>query len=250
MDVLPPVPALVISTPDSTSSSMNRNLSLDQGSVLISLRSSNSSRTSVRRRSRRYRLRRRSRRKISYRKRSRRRYNRLRRRSRRRYNRLRKRPTRVSWRRRLRTNSVPRRRRSTRKLSWRRRLRPSFYNPLPGRPITGRFGYRRYPRRGMHKGMDITAPYGTPIKSSTSGRVSFAGYQSGYGKTVIVSHQGGMSTLYAHLSSILVGRGRYVGRNTVIGRVGSTGFTTGPHLHFEVRINGSPVNPSPYVKGL
>ncbi|MDJ0733476.1 MAG: M23 family metallopeptidase [Nostocaceae cyanobacterium] len=125
-----------------------------------------------------------------------------------------------------------------------------MYNPLPGRAITGWFGYRRFPRRGMHNGMDITAPYGTPIKSSTSGRVSFAGYQSGYGKTVIVTHSGGVSTLYAHLSSILVGRGRSVSRNTVIGRVGSTGFTTGPHLHFEVRINGSPVNPSPYVKGL
>jgi murein DD-endopeptidase MepM/ murein hydrolase activator NlpD len=180
-----------------------------------------------------------------------------------------RRSSRFSLRRRLRTYAYRRQRlrtyayrrwsRYSSRLSLRQRLRAyamasrssqALYNPLPGRIVTGGYGYRRYPRRGMHHGIDITAPTGTPIRPSSSGVVSYAGYNGGYGKTVVIRHSSGLSTKYAHLSRILVGRGTYVGRGTTIGKVGSTGFSTGPHLHFEVRINNSPVNPSPFVNGL
>ena len=101
----------------------------------------------------------------------------------------------------------------------------------------------------MHYGVDMTAPRGTPIKASSPGLVSYAGYKGGYGYTVEIKHGNGISTKYAHMSRILVGRGRYVGRGSTIGRVGSTGFSTGPHLHFEVKVNNSPVNPYRYVRG-
>ncbi|CDN14125.1 MAG: M23 family metallopeptidase [Richelia sp.] len=133
---------------------------------------------------------------------------------------------------------------------FRRRGSQVFSNPLPGRIITSRFGYRRYPRRGMHNAIDISAPTETPIRASSSGVVSFAGYRGGYGKTVVVKHSNGLSTKYAHLSRIIVVRGVSVGKDTTIGKVGSTGFSTGPHLHFEVRMNNSPVNPSLFVNGL
>jgi murein DD-endopeptidase MepM/ murein hydrolase activator NlpD len=121
--------------------------------------------------------------------------------------------------------------------------------PVSGR-VSSKFGYRMHPIshvRKMHTGLDISAGMGTPIKAADSGSVIFAGWRGGYGKCIIISHGKGLATLYAHQSSLLVGAGRTVGKGEVIGKVGSTGYSTGPHLHFEVRLNGSPVNPLSYL---
>ena len=88
---------------------------------------------------------------------------------------------------------------------------------------------------------------GTPIRAAADGVVVFAGGRGGYGNATIIDHGNSLATLYAHQSSILLGDGQRVTRGQVIGLVGSTGFATGPHLHFEVRINGVPVDPLPYL---
>lgn len=124
-----------------------------------------------------------------------------------------------------------------------------LYRPVPG-PITSPFGYRMHPIfkvRKMHTGVDMRAAMGTPIHAAQAGTVISAGWRGGYGKCVVISHSGNLSTLYAHLSSIGVSVGQKVGRGHVIGAVGSTGYSTGPHLHFEVRVGGSPVNPAGYL---
>lgn len=100
----------------------------------------------------------------------------------------------------------------------------------------------------MHTGVDIAAPSGSQVVSTGAGAVIFAGWLGAYGQTVVIDHGGGISTLYAHLSSIQVREGQSVSLGQKIGGVGSTGFSTGPHLHFEVRQNGEPVNPWPYLK--
>jgi murein DD-endopeptidase MepM/ murein hydrolase activator NlpD len=123
-----------------------------------------------------------------------------------------------------------------------------FIRPVNGRISSG-YGMRTHPIfrvRRMHHGIDIAAPHGTPIFAADSGVVVEAGYIRGYGNTVIIDHGGGVATLYAHCSTILVGVGQEVQRGQMIARVGSTGYTTGPHLHFEIRINGDPVNPAEY----
>jgi murein DD-endopeptidase MepM/ murein hydrolase activator NlpD len=94
--------------------------------------------------------------------------------------------------------------------------------------------------------VDISARYGTPIRASGDGVVIYTGWKGGYGRTVIISHGGNLSTLYAHCSSISVSRGRRVKQGDVIARVGSTGLSTGPHVHFEVRVNGRCVDPLRY----
>jgi murein DD-endopeptidase MepM/ murein hydrolase activator NlpD len=112
--------------------------------------------------------------------------------------------------------------------------------------VNSNFGYRRDPftRRGrMHTGVDIDGDYGQSVGSPLNGTVSFAGVKRGYGNIVIVDHGGGISTYYAHLSSIAVAVGDGVASGQVIGMIGSTGRSTGPHLHYEVRANGHPVNP-------
>lgn len=117
--------------------------------------------------------------------------------------------------------------------------------PVPGR-ITSGFGMRMHPilhYRRMHTGVDISAGYGTPIKAADKGLVVYAGWRGGYGKCVIIDHGSGIATLYAHLSRISVSRGQIVKRGAIIGAVGSTGLSTGPHLHFEVRKYGRPVDP-------
>jgi murein DD-endopeptidase MepM/ murein hydrolase activator NlpD len=106
--------------------------------------------------------------------------------------------------------------------------------------VTSEYG-NRWGR--LHAGIDISAPTGTAIWAAKAGVVSFAGAQSGYGNTVIINHGGGMTTVYAHQSQIMVGSGQSVSQGQRIGSVGNTGRSTGPHLHFETRYNGSPQNP-------
>jgi murein DD-endopeptidase MepM/ murein hydrolase activator NlpD len=114
--------------------------------------------------------------------------------------------------------------------------------PLRG-PVTSGFGMR-WGR--MHQGIDISAGTGTPIRAAKAGTATFAGTMSGYGNTVIVTHPGGLSTLYAHQSRLAVSGGA-VSQGQVIGYVGSTGHSTGPHLHFETRVGGTPQNPMRYL---
>ncbi len=121
-----------------------------------------------------------------------------------------------------------------------------------GGPVTSGFGWRTHPITGssrFHAGIDIGAGSGTPIGAADSGTVIISGWQGGYGNTVVVDHGGGLTTLYAHQSSIAVGNGASVSKGGLIGYVGSTGFSTGPHLHFETRVNGNPVNPMGYLGG-
>jgi len=122
---------------------------------------------------------------------------------------------------------------------------PNFIMPVDGRISSG-FGLRRDPINGElrpHGGIDIAAAEGSPIRAAASGTVAFSGFSRGYGNTVIIEHKNGLSTLYAHNSSNLVKVGDVVDTNTIIALVGSTGRSTGPHLHFEVRKGGTPVNP-------
>ena len=121
--------------------------------------------------------------------------------------------------------------------------------PVPG-AVTSGFGYRTHPIYGdqrLHTGWDMSGSCGSPIVAAGSGRVFFAGWKGGYGNAIMVDHGGGMATLYAHQSSFAVGYGTQVSAGQVIGYVGTTGVSTGCHLHFEVRINGTPVDPTPYL---
>ena len=128
-----------------------------------------------------------------------------------------------------------------------------FIWPIRG-PITSPFGYRIHPifkSRIFHSGIDIGGPNGGAIKASNDGRVIFSGWYGGYGKVVILDHGvingQPITTLYAHMSSILVSNGQNVTKGQTIGREGSTGYSTGPHCHFEVRVNGKPTNPLSYI---
>lgn len=118
--------------------------------------------------------------------------------------------------------------------------------------INGNYGWRTDPfnkkKKEFHNGMDLQAPLGTTIIASADGTVITAGYINGYGYTIIISHGGGVSTLYGHNSKLLVTAGTAVKKGQAIARAGSTGRSTGAHCHFEVRINGSHTNPWPYLK--
>ncbi|SMP39514.1 Peptidase family M23 [Desulfonatronum zhilinae] len=116
--------------------------------------------------------------------------------------------------------------------------------------VTSEFGYRRSPftdRRELHRGLDIAGPIGTPIYSSAEGRVLSAERDGAYGLTVAIDHGSGIVTLYAHLQQFAVKAGQKVSRGELIGHMGNTGRTTGPHLHYEVRLNGIPVDPMRYI---
>jgi murein DD-endopeptidase MepM/ murein hydrolase activator NlpD len=113
------------------------------------------------------------------------------------------------------------------------------------RPVPGGVNQPFIP--GRHPGIDLHASFGDPIHACRAGVVFAAGWQGGYGNAVVIDHGGGMATLYAHQSRIAVTIGQHVNAGDVIGYIGSTGFSTGPHLHFEVRINGNPVDPAPYL---
>ncbi len=113
-------------------------------------------------------------------------------------------------------------------------------------PVTSGYGWRVHPifkTRRFHAGIDIGSPSGAAVVASATGEVVYAGTANGYGRHVIVSHGGGVATLYGHLSSISSGVGAVLARGDSVGRVGCTGYCTGPHLHFEVRVNGEPDDP-------
>ncbi|MFN3813876.1 MAG: M23 family metallopeptidase [Aquificaceae bacterium] len=114
--------------------------------------------------------------------------------------------------------------------------------------VTSDYGWRRIGKfKEFHPGIDISAPYGTPVSVASDGRVIYAGRVGGYGQTVIVYHGYGFVTLYGHLSQILVNRGEEVVKGQIIGKVGMTGRTTGPHLHYEVIKYGFRQNPIAYL---
>ena len=115
--------------------------------------------------------------------------------------------------------------------------------PVNG-PVTSPFGYR-WGR--LHAGIDIGVPYGTPIHAAAAGTVVLAGWTGGYGNYTCIDHGGGLATCYAHQSSYAISAGAQVSQGQVIGYVGSTGHSFGAHLHFEVRINGNPVDPLGYL---
>jgi len=120
--------------------------------------------------------------------------------------------------------------------------------PVRGEVSSG-FGHRRPVSGGgsFHSGVDIRAQRGTPVRVASAGTVAFAGRQSGYGSLVVVDHGGGIKTLYAHLSAMFVEEGALVKPGDVLGAVGSSGRSTGSHLHYEVRVAGRPVDPRPYL---
>lgn len=129
----------------------------------------------------------------------------------------------------------------------------AFIKPISGR-VTSPFGWRTHPifkSRTFHSGIDIGGPYRGNVRASNSGKVIYTGWYGGYGKVVIIDHgsvNGKMTTtLYAHLDSIRVNNGAYVSKGQVVGHEGTTGYSTGPHVHFEVRINGNPNNPLNYI---
>ncbi|WP_375255749.1 DUF5930 domain-containing protein [Yoonia sp.] len=127
-----------------------------------------------------------------------------------------------------------------------------FANPLKASyRLSSKFGYRRDPTTGgrrMHNGIDMAGPYGTDIFTPADGVVTFAGWDNGYGNYVKVQHEFGIETRYAHMSGIRVKKGQRVSRGDQIGDMGSTGRSTGTHLHYEVRVNNNPVNPMNYIE--
>ena len=122
--------------------------------------------------------------------------------------------------------------------------------PVDGVQLTSSFGMRNHPilrQRRQHNGVDLAAARGTPVYATADGMVEMAKYWGSYGNYVQIGHGGDLETRYAHLSSYTVSDGQQVRKGDLIGYVGSTGRSTGPHLHYEVRVSGEPVNPVPYM---
>lgn len=133
------------------------------------------------------------------------------------------------------------------------KITSGFIKPISG-PITSPFGYRTHPifkTRIYHAGIDIGGPNGGPIRASNAGKVIYSGWYGGYGKVVILDHGNyngrATTTLYGHMSNYIVSAGEVVKKGQVVGYEGSTGYSTGPHCHFEVRVNGKPQNPLNYI---
>jgi murein DD-endopeptidase MepM/ murein hydrolase activator NlpD len=125
-----------------------------------------------------------------------------------------------------------------------------FARPVDS-PVGSGFGMRYHPILHVnrpHRGLDFSAPSGTPIRAADSGVVIWSGWFGAFGKLVIIDHGGDLTTLYAHTSRIVVSKGDAVARGQLVAYSGSTGLATGPHLHFEIRRNGTPVDPLGYLR--
>ena len=122
----------------------------------------------------------------------------------------------------------------------------SLIRPVSG-TITSRFGVRSNIRSSSHTGLDIAAPTGTPVKAAASGTVTFSGWKGSYGNMLVISHGNGVQTYYGHCSKLYAKNGQTVSQGDVVATVGSTGNSTGPHLHLEIRVNGTAYNPQNYI---
>ena len=135
----------------------------------------------------------------------------------------------------------------------RRPAEKSWVYPLVGSAVSSQYGYRHHPvqhRWKHHNGLDLAAPSHAPIRSISDGTVIFADAYGGFGNLVVVRHSDEMTSHYGHCNSILVRPGQHVKSGQIVATVGETGRVTGPHLHFEVRINGEIQNPEKYIPGL
>ena len=129
----------------------------------------------------------------------------------------------------------------------------AFVYPLMDPRISSKYGRRVHPIRrfsARHHGIDLAAPVGSPIRSIAEGRVVFADPYAGFGKLVVIQHHGQLTSHYAHCDRIRVQPGQWVKAGQIIAEVGSTGLSTGPHLHLEIRISGEPRNPEAFIPGL
>jgi len=141
---------------------------------------------------------------------------------------------------------------TSRERNYTRNREKPFILPVQGR-LTSKFGYRKDPMGGgksFHPGIDIAAPLETPVRAARDGKVVFAGWLKRGGGTIFIRHSYGFETRYLHLSKIEVRRGERVRQGQIIGKVGSTGHSTGPHLHFEIRKRGTPLDPLKFLKYL
>ncbi len=123
--------------------------------------------------------------------------------------------------------------------------------PVEGVRLTSNYGMREHPVLGgrrAHKGIDLAGPVGTPVYATADGVISKAEWFSSYGLFVSIEHGGALQTRYGHMSRLNVASGQQVQKGDLIGFIGSTGRSTGPHLHYEVRVNGEAVNPLPYMQ--
>ena len=123
-------------------------------------------------------------------------------------------------------------------------------DPVAGAQVVGCFCYRSYPDSEFHPGVDLSANYGDPVRASAAGTVASAGWDGGYGIKVDIDHGNGYHSWYAHLSRVDVRVGDHVYKGQNIALVGSTGFSTGPHLHYQLMLNGTAVDPTPYLDGV
>jgi murein DD-endopeptidase MepM/ murein hydrolase activator NlpD len=123
-------------------------------------------------------------------------------------------------------------------------------DPVDGAPIVGCFCYRSAPDVEFHPGVDLGANYGEAVHATAAGTIASASWDGGFGMKIDIDHGNGYHTWYAHLSRMDVSAGQYVHKGELIGEVGDTGFSTGPHLHYQVMLNGTPVDPSPYLTGV